>query len=438
MRNQKNLRSIALFLAASAAAAFVACAEDGSGTTIGDADAGNGETSTSSSGTTGIANTSSSSGKTSSSSSSSSGSTSSSSSSGSTSSSSSSSSGGISDPTAFWVARVGATGGGALSNAAAPVFLEERTFTGGSTAAKTITLPVAASGANLPITVGGTSTSEAGLTTSADGAYVMIAGYPLAPGTAAVKTVAGKRVIGRISAAGTIDTSTQIENAFALESVRAACSIDGNSFWVTGTYDIPDGGANLGGVHYATLGSTGARTQVYAELPNLRHCGIFGSQLYATTGQITGNPNTLRLFSVGAGTPNTAGQAGTQLPGFQNDGNPQGFVMLDVGATGSPNRLYVADAASVGTATSGGVQRWEKVGNSWNKTATFKGQLGSIGIAHVAAAEIQGKVYVIAVTLENPSRLIRYIDDGSANIGSAVVATAATGTQFRGITRAPK
>jgi len=295
-----------------------------------------------------------------------------------------------------------------------------------------------ASGANQPLTVGGTSTSEAGLTTSANGAFAVIAGYPLTTGTAAVKTVAGKRVVGRISAAGAIDTSTLLENAFALESVRAACSIDGSSFWVSGNYDLVDGGANLGGVHYVTLGSTGARTQVYAELNNLRHCGIFGSQLYATTAQFTGNTNSLRLFAVGAGTPNTGGQAATQLPGFQNDGNPQGFVMLDVGATGSPNRLYVADAAAVGSATSGGVQRWEKSGNTWNKTATFKGQLGSIGIAHVAAAELFGKVYVIAVTLENPSRLIRYIDDGSANIGSAVVATAASGTQFRGITRAPK
>ena len=203
--------------------------------------------------------------------------------------------------------------------------------------------------------MGGTSTSEAGLTTSADGAFALIAGYPLTTGTAAVKTVAGKRVVGRISAAGAIDTSTLLDNAFAAESVRAACSIDGTSFWVSGNHDVPDGGANLGGVHYVTLGSTGARTQVYAELNNLRHCGIFGSQLYATTAQFTGNTNALRLFAVGAGTPKTGGQAATQLPGFQNDGNPQGFVMLDVGATGSPNRLYVADAAAVGAATSGGV-----------------------------------------------------------------------------------
>jgi len=114
--------------------------------------------------------------------------------------------------------------------------------------------------------------------------------------------------------------------------------------------------------------------------------------------------------------------------------------MLRVGATGTPNRLYVAETGTEGPANAG-IQRWEK-GNSgtWTKTATFQNlPVATTGFAQVTAAELLGKVYVVGVTLDTPAKLIRYIDDGGAATPTGtVLATAEANTQFRGVTLAPK
>ena len=112
---------------------------------------------------------------------------------------------------------------------------------------------------------------------------------------------------------------------------RGAASTNGTDLWISGT-------SAAGGVRYATLGNT--TSTVLATTPNnLRALGIFGGQLYGSSGA-----GTVHLFTVGTGTPTTSGQTLTTLPGFPTTGAQSGFFFadLDSGVAGV-DTLYVAD-----------------------------------------------------------------------------------------------
>ena len=117
---------------------------------------------------------------------------------------------------------------------------------------------------------------------STDGRYLFLTGYeadvnqtPLAGSLAS----AVPRVVGRIAADGTIDTSTVIPDlddgtGTNSGSPRGVISTNGTDLWVTGAE---------GGVRYTTLGNTAATTQINADITNLRHIDIFNEQLYVST-----------------------------------------------------------------------------------------------------------------------------------------------------------
>lgn len=100
----------------------------------------------------------------------------------------------------------GSTG---LSGSATNVTLLEYTPSG--SLVQSIALPTTDSGSNQMLTATGSSTSEGALSRSVDGQYLVLTGYDAAVGTTGLagtssSTVA--RVIGRVAADGTIDTST--------------------------------------------------------------------------------------------------------------------------------------------------------------------------------------------------------------------------------------
>ena len=101
-----------------------------------------------------------------------------------------------------------------LSTAITTCLLE---YTPGGTLVQTITLPTAASGTNAALTNTGSSNSDALLSRSADGRYLLITGYDVASGTATLTNTAAtavNHVIGRVAADGTVDTSTRLADAF--------------------------------------------------------------------------------------------------------------------------------------------------------------------------------------------------------------------------------
>lgn len=333
----------------------------------------------------------------------------------------------------FMVVRIGTGGAAVLSAAAAPVFVEERQSSDGAVV-RTIPLPVAVAGANQPFTLAGNSSTEGMLLTSANGQYVTLAGYGAIPDTAAVNgtdAAATNRVVARIDKNAAIDTSTRLDAAFSMVSVRAAATNDGTSYWVSG-----ENGANTsGGVYYIANGTQGG-TQILAAPQNMRGLGIFGGQLYGDT-QSGAAGNMLRLFTIGMGLPTAAGQTGTNLPGITSTNtSPNGFVVLDLNAAvAGIDTMYVADTRSL--AAQGGVQKWTFDGATWTLATTFKTGLTGAPI-HVAAAKVGSATHVVATTLDNPAKLVRFVDDGGANPTAVTLATAAANTQFRGVAVPPK
>jgi hypothetical protein len=321
------------------------------------------------------------------------------------------------------VVRVG-DGLAALTANAAPIFLEQRLITGALLvkASNPLALPVAVNGLNRPLTLGGTQTSEGNLSLSSNGSYLTIAGYDAVPGTANVASIASatvNRVIGRIDASGNVDTSTRLDSAFSGSNVRGATSNDGTSFWVTG-----NGNGGTGGLHYSMFGVTGSN-QIMTLPNNTRFCQVQGGQLYATGGA---TPN-LNVFSVGVGTPSSAGQTATGFNGMPGTvTSPYAFAIFDR----NPNvpgddTLYVADDRGF---PGGGVQKWTFDGTTWTLVNTFTNgaTVGSRGLAAV----VTGNNVTIVATTTN-SKVIVYVDDGSAVPPGTVIATAALNTVYRGV-----
>lgn len=327
------------------------------------------------------------------------------------------------------VARVG-DGTALLSSASAPVFLEERNVADGALL-RTIALPTAIAGPNAPFTLAGSAISEGGLSLSGDGHYVALAGYAAVPATAAVAASTSatiNRVVARVDAAGNVDTSTHLNAAFSGASLRAASTTDGSGFWLTGS-------AN--GVQYAALGA-GASTQIAATPASSRHTHVFGGQLYTTSASGT----TFGVLAIGNGTPTTAGQTATLLPGFPTTTGPQpySFAVLDrsVGVAGA-DTIYVAQDATPGT-NALNVQKWTFDGATWTLQATFVPAFAgaSVGARGLAAFVVGANVRVVATTSETTSRLVTFVDDGTSTPPVTTIATASINTAYRGVAFAPQ
>jgi DNA/RNA endonuclease G (NUC1) len=313
------------------------------------------------------------------------------------------------------VYRVG-DGSTALSGTAAPVFLDEYTPSG--TLVQTIALPTATAGTNRKLTASGSATSEGLMTRSADGKYLVLAGYDAAVGTLSVATSSTStvnRVIGRVDVGGNIDTTTALADSSG--NPRSAVSTNGTDLWLTG---------NNNGLRYTTLGGT-TSIQVSSTPTNLRHVNIFGGQLY-----VSAQSGTTRLATVGSGTPTTAGQTITNLPGFPTStGSPYGFFFADLSA-GVPgvDTVYVADDTSNAT----GLLKYSLVGASW------------VSNGNVSGATLRGLTGVVSgtsVTLYATSgaALVKFTDNSGHNAAISgsltTIASAGANRAFRGVALAP-
>lgn len=317
-----------------------------------------------------------------------------------------------------------------VSGTAYQTYLEERNISDGSLV-RTISLPTAVNGNNQPFTLSGSSTSEGSLALSADGHYVVIAGYAATPGTTGVTSSATDagvmRVVARVDKSGNVDTTTLVD-AFSKKSPRGATSNDGTTFWMTGAGNTGEG------TQYAALGSTGANTNIESSPSNTRVVQIFGGQLYISSGS---SPN-IGVLAVGTGLPTTTGQSAVLLSGFAGDagGSPYGFSMLDLdGSVTGLDTLYVADD----TTTTGGIQKWVFNGTVWTQIATFNDGTTK-GFRSVTAFASGSNVIVLGTTGDaTPNKVIEYVDDGvNTTPTGTVLASAPTNTIFRGIALPPQ
>ncbi len=328
-----------------------------------------------------------------------------------------------SDPTEFVVVRVG-DGAAALTAAATAVFLERRKVVDGMQVGAPRALPTAVSGTNRRLTLGGTSAAEGELSRSVDGRYLLLGGYDAAVGTASVggsMSATINRVIGRLDAAGALDTSTAAD-FFSLNNLRSVTSPDGSALWAAGS----------SGIVYTTFGSTATPSVLLGV--NMRAVRIFAGQLFGSSGATTNHG----LNQIGTGTPTSTATA-TLLGGFaaQPMTSFYGFLALDRDGTAGVEVIYAADDRPV--ASGGGIQRWTLSGATFVLDGTINKGLtaGARGLTGFVSG---GKVTLLVTTAESPPRVVRFTDDGTAldMLPAQPLATAAANTAYRGIALAPQ
>lgn len=323
------------------------------------------------------------------------------------------------------VYRVG-DGAGALVNTGSAVFVDE--YTPAGVLVQSIALPTAADGAQFPLLASGTATSEGLLTRSSDGRYLLLTGYGRALGgsgsLASTASATVPRVVARVDALGTVDTSTALTDFADGNNPRSATSTDGTALWFTG---------GAGGIRYAPFGSSTSTPINIAGTPsNLRQLAIFDQQLYFSTS----SGSAFRIGSVGSGTPISVDQPLHALPGFPLNGSPYAFALLDLDAgVAGVDTLYVADDGnSAGT----GLAKYSLVGGSWVSN-------GKIGVdaddyRGLTAISTGGSVQLYA--LRKGNELVALTDasgyNGALSGEPTLLATAAGNTAFRGIALTPQ
>jgi hypothetical protein len=331
-------------------------------------------------------------------------------------------------PTEVWVTRVG-DGSGALNNASTAVFIEKRSIATGSLVGTAIAMPVAASGSNHPLTYSGSATSEGALSRSGNGKYVTLGGYATAPGVTSIAntTTSGDagtavlRVVGRVDAAGNVDTSTTT-TSHSGNNIRGAASFDGTQYWTFGGND---------GVVYLTHGTSAmAGTPISTGITNVRVATMFED---ASLWGSTSSGSTYRVFNFGtAPRPTTATTpvAPTGIP--TTGGSPYGIAGIATGTTSDIDTVYVCDDGT----TAGGIYRYKAVGGTYGAPV----RLTTVGCRGLAVWKSGLTVTIVAVTAENPSRVVSVADTTVGLTSGTLVplATAGMNTQFRGVAFAPE
>ncbi|MFN6193842.1 MAG: hypothetical protein ACK5BN_08480 [Planctomycetota bacterium] len=313
------------------------------------------------------------------------------------------------------VSRIG-DGAAALTSAATARFLDE--YTPAGVLVQTIALPTAVAGANRRLTDSGTATSNGFVTQSADGRFLVAAGYDAAPGTAAVTGSASatvQRVIARIGLDGVVDTSTALGDAYTGNNFRGACSVDGGQFWTSGTGTTPTPGVR----YVAALGAT-TSVQLSTTVTNIRCVDLALGQLYCSSasGAFQG------VSAVGAGLPTTSGQTITLLPGFPTATGPSSYAFCFADA----NTLYVADDRAT---AAGGIQKWALAGGTWTLAYTLSPGT-NVGCRGLSGTVDNGVVTLYATTTAALAQVVRVVDGGATSAFTTLL-TAATNTALRDV-----
>ncbi|GAA2674309.1 DUF3616 domain-containing protein [Actinoplanes palleronii] len=305
-----------------------------------------------------------------------------------------------------------------VTSAATGITLARVTGTGAADGAA-ITLPTALSGTNKPVTLEGDSAAVGALARSADGRYVTLAGYSAVPGAA---TASAPRVVARVDAAGTVDSSTTLGTSFTQEKVRGAITGDGTRFWVTGHGATA---APAGGLVSVALGaSTGTVLASGSDaLNNTRTVQLADGAVWF--GSEKGSAGLYRL----------AGSSATRVVPIGADGSgPVSFVLLDRDAavTGS-DTIYVLREGD-------GVYKYSSDGSAWTsrgKISSTSGWTGLTGVVDGTSARLYG------INGDGAKNTLVQLTDtakpaATASISSrSTVATAASGVAFRGVALAP-
>jgi MYXO-CTERM domain-containing protein len=331
-----------------------------------------------------------------------------------------------------------------LSSAATAVAINEYTTAAGQSSAVQ-SIAFATSGAN-QFTDSGTATSDGYLNTY--NGYVAIAGYNAATGTASVAS-SNTKVVQVLDSTGSVvnravfptgGSAGSPPSPFSGNNIRSAIATSATNFYATGT---SSGSPNTGGAWYSnSTNYTQVSSTASGQPTNMRMVGIFGGQLYASSGASTGNG----VWAVGSGLTTSSGQTSTLVINAGSGASTYGFVMFDTNQDGSVDLAYLADDRS---AAGGGLQKWMLVGGTW--TQSWSRLVNSIGTLSDTAGTgfagirgltgtwdaVNGAQLYATTTEANNNRLISIVDNGSTPTLATNLASAGTNYVFRGVAFTP-
>jgi hypothetical protein len=311
-------------------------------------------------------------------------------------------------------------------------------------------LPTTASGSNKPFTLEGDSSAVGALALSGNGRYISLAGTTSPVGGAA--NAAEPRDVARVNAEGEIDTSTVLGATFEEEKIRGAVTNDGSSFWVTGNGN--GNGTPLGGMIYAPIGHTSTPTVIVSkELPststnkalnNFRTVQLVGGSLW--TGSEKGTAGIYKV--TGLPTAPTVPTTPITLAEKEEEEDPISELPLEsVPGSGNVDTMYVVRQEKSGKKEHavGAILKYALVGGTWTLEGKILGRFVAITGEVVGLEEF--RLYVIAEVEESAgvfrTKIERLVDKSANTAGPNVteqepIATAPTGTNFRGISFAPQ
>lgn len=271
--------------------------------------------------------------------------------------------------------------------------------------------------------VSGTATSEGSLSRSADGNYLVVAGYNTPrPSSASLTSSTSSNVprgFGFIDASETYTLAATTNTQFSGNNIRTGATDNGTNVW--------GGGGNTGTVVYTGNGTTNQTgTVVQSGVTNTRVNRIYGGNLLFSTG--SGTPG---VYSF-TGLPTIAGGSATQIitsPGTSP--SPYSFVIDPTG-----NIAYVADDRSI--TNGGGIERFDKINGVFTLSYTLGTGTGSTVGARGLTVDFSGATPLVYATTAETSanRLISIIDTGSTSVAT-LLAAAPTGEVFRGVDFTP-
>lgn len=267
------------------------------------------------------------------------------------------------------------SGTNALANTGNNVFLDEYTTAG--SLVQSIAMP--ATGTGTKLITAGNSTAEGPMSISPDGTWIGFSGYNSTIPAASSITAATSAIVPRV--AGLFNTTTGSYSLtvmgtwFSATSPRGVATTDGNNIWANGG----NSGVVYGTVDNSSPFVASGTTATTASIgTNLRVLGIFGNELYQSTGS-----GTLPTVGLLAGSPliNGLPTASTFLPNIPRQGGTPitsryGFTFLDTNpAVPGIDTMYTVDDS----ATSGGLWKYTlDLSGTWNAAGTVQAFTGAL------------------------------------------------------------
>jgi hypothetical protein len=198
-------------------------------------------------------------------------------------------------------------GDGSANTVAQRLVLIERTVAANALrTVRTLVLPFVAAGVQAACT--GTATYQLDLQRSADGRFLVLPCFGAAKGTASAAALLSARVVARVAADGSVDTSTALTDVSTTMPMISVASRDGSAYYLS---------IEGAGIRYAIHGATTSTAIVSpAVFLTANRVGLWFGELWASGH--SSNVQTARGFCrIGAGAAPTAlATTVTSLPGY--------------------------------------------------------------------------------------------------------------------------